>query len=207
MGTTEQWAMAHGISVAETPPAIPDFSEPWPHPARHVAERAVILQGIVAVGYGVEPGPVTAWLQEQGIWERVSPGEMAFLLDPSPTDEERNRFRWHQEAERTLLWAIGKVEALGLPTRGCDTRRLVDEIIPPLGSEVEGFLASAELRSPGVLLAEDDRTYELWCRAVAARREGEPLPQDLNWLVLYERRYAFEWLGGPREWDEITCDA
>jgi hypothetical protein len=33
------------------------------------------------------------------------------------------------------------------------------------------------------------------------------LPSDLNWWVLYERRYAFEWLDGMQAWDELTCDS
>jgi hypothetical protein len=33
------------------------------------------------------------------------------------------------------------------------------------------------------------------------------VPEDLNWSVLYERRYAFEWLDGLEDWDEVTCDA
>src|SRR5262245_40693311 len=32
-------------------------------------------------------------------------------------------------------------------------------------------------------------------------------PGDLNWNVLYERRYAFEWLDGNPAWDRVTCDA
>jgi hypothetical protein len=84
---------------------------------------------------------------------------------------------------------------------------LCHEIIPPLGSDIREFLASAELRPPGLLLAEDDRTYNLWCYALGARRKGEPLPADLNWGVLYERRYAFEWLDGMQDWDDVTCDA
>lgn len=83
----------------------------------------------------------------------------------------------------------------------------MDEIIPPLGSEIQGFIASAEVRPPGLLLAEDDRTYNLWCYACSARRRGQSLPDDLNWNVLYERRYAFEWLDGNQEWDEVTCDS
>jgi Domain of unknown function (DUF4272) len=93
----------------------------------------------------------------------VSPREVAFFQNPSPTNDERIRFRWHQEAEWTLLWMIGKIEALGLPTRGCDTRRLVDEIVPPLGSDIEEFLASATLWPPGMLLGEDDRTVSMKC--------------------------------------------
>jgi len=207
MLTTKQWAKAHGISVENTPPTIADCTEHCARPPREIAVRVVILQGVVAVGCKVEPEPVVEWLQEQGVWDHVSPGEVAFFQNPSPTAEQRIRFRWHQEAEWALLWAIGKVEALGLPTRGCDTRRLVNEIIPPLGSDIGGFLASADLRPPGLLLGEDDRTYDLWCRVAAARRNGEALPTDLNWWVLYERRYAFEWLDGFQEWDDVTCDA
>ena len=207
MVTTEQWAQALGISVEKTPPMIADFTDPYRRSSREIATRVVILQGVVAVGCEVDPEPVVEWLREQGIWGQVSPNEVAFFQNPSPTYEERIRFRWNQEAEWTLLWAIGKVESLGLPTSGCDTRRLVDEIIPPLGSNIEGFLASALLRPPGLLLAEDDRTYDLWCRVAAARKNREPLPADLNWSVLYERRYAFEWLDGLQEWDDVTCDA
>jgi hypothetical protein len=58
-----------------------------------------------------------------------------------------------------------------------------------------------------VLLAEDDRTYNLWCHANLALRRGEPLPSDLNYRVLYERRYAFEWLDGLEDWDDVTCDS
>jgi len=58
-----------------------------------------------------------------------------------------------------------------------------------------------------VLLAEDDRTYNLWCYANTARRNHKHLPHDLNWNVLYERRYAFEWLDGMQDWDDVTCDS
>jgi hypothetical protein len=51
------------------------------------------------------------------------------------------------------------------------------------------------------------RGKDLWCYAVGARRKGERLPEDLNWSVLYERRYAFEWLDGMQDWDDVTCDA
>jgi hypothetical protein len=150
----------------------------------------------------VEPDPIIQWFRQQRLRRYVTPDERRFLSNPSPTKEQRR----HQEAEWTLLWVIGKVESLGLPTAWCDSRRLVDVIIPPLGSEVDDFIRSAKLRSPGVLLAEDDRTYNLWCYAQKARRERK-LPTDLNWDVLYERRYGFEWLDGKQDWDDVTCDA
>jgi hypothetical protein len=103
---------------------------------------------------------------------------------------------------------VGKIEALGLPTQQCDTRRLVDEIIPTLGSDIEPFLALAELRAPGIHLAEHDRHYNLWCRYLQTQRDGSHLlPSDLAFSVLYERRYVFEWLHGIETWDDVQCDA
>lgn len=206
MLSTEAWARSLGISVAPTPPAVEDYAKRCPRSARQIAVRALILQGVVAVAQDVEPEPIVEWFRNQRIWPSVTPEEKAFLQNLSPTKEQRNLFSWHQEAEWTLFWVIGKVESLGLPTHTCDTRRLCDEIMPPLGMDIAEFVASAELRHPGVLLAEDDRTYDLWCNGIIARRKGE-LPDNLNWSVLYERRYAFEWLDGMQEWDDVTCDA
>jgi hypothetical protein len=158
------------------------------------------------VASNVDPEPIVEWFHNQRLWRSVTPEERAFLTTPSPTKEQSSKFGWHQEAEWTLLWVIGKVESLGLPTCGCDTRRLVEEIIPPLGSDIDDFVTSVKVREPGVLLAEDDRTYNLWCYAQKARRKGE-LPADLNWNVLYERRYAFEWLDGREGWDQVTCNS
>jgi Domain of unknown function (DUF4272) len=206
MPTTEEWAQAFGISVASTPPAIADDTDPCGRSCLEIASRALILQGVSAVACDVEARPVIEWLRKQNLWGQLSPREAAFLQNPFVTYEERVRFRWHQEAEWALLWVIGKVDALGLPTRECDTRRLIDEIIPPLGSDITAFLASAELRPPGILLAEDYRTYDLWCEFAEASRDRKPIPTDLNYWVLYERRYAFDWLDGVEDWDDVTCE-
>lgn len=121
------------------------------------------MQGVVAVEYQLDSEPVIEWFHEQKIWDAVTPKEKESLLLPTRSTEECNRYRTHQGAEWTLMWVIGKIDALGLPTNYCDTRRLVDEIIPPLGTDIEPFVCSAVLLKPGVLLAEDERTYRMWC--------------------------------------------
>lgn len=205
--TTKSWAESLGISVEDTPPTVEGYSKRCPRSARQIAVRAVILQGVVAAAMQVEPEPIIEWFREQRIWRSVTIEEKALLKNPSLSTKQCKLLAWHQEAQWTLLWVVGKVESLGLPTRRCDTRRLCDAIIPPLGSDIAEFLESTKLRSPGELLAEDDRTYNLWCYANGARTKGGQLPDDLNWNVLYERRYAFEWLDGMEAWDEVTCDA
>lgn len=207
MNTTKEWAEYLKIPSGDDLPAIPGFSEPYVRSAQDVAVRSVILQGVVAVAWEVEAEPVIEWFQKQGIWDAVTPNERAFLEAPERDDALLNQFHWKQETEWTLLWMIQRVETLGLPTRYCDTRRLVNEIIPALGDDLRSFISESTLRSPGALLAEDDRTYDLWCHALASRQRREHLPSDLNVGILRERRYAFEWLSGSVEWDAVTCDA
>jgi Domain of unknown function (DUF4272) len=207
MITTKEWAESLQIASEADLPAVPGFSKPYLRTAREVAIRAIILHGVVAVAFNVKALPIVEWFEAQGIWEEVTPKEAVLLLNDGLSEAERTQVRWMKEVEWTLLWIIGMVESLGLPTHQCDTRRLVDEIVPPLGGDLEPFVRQAELRSPGALLAEDDRTYNLWCYTVAARRRGEVLPSDLNVGVLHQRRYAFEWLAGPEPWDSVQCDA
>jgi Domain of unknown function (DUF4272) len=206
--TTEEWARASAVPTASVLPVIEGYEKACAFTARQIATRAIILQGVVAAASAVEPGAIIRWFHEQGIWEQVSNREREFLESPDSMNQSvLNILRWRKEAEWTLLWAIGKVEALGLPTRQCDTRRLVDEIIPALGSDLGPFFGSVELRQPGELLAEDDRHYTLWCNYLNTRRQGEKaVPSDLLVDVLYQRQYAFEWLNGSAEWDDVRCD-
>jgi hypothetical protein len=207
MSTTKRWAASLEIQGDMDLPPIAGYSEPYARSAGEVAIRALLLHGLVAIAYGVKAQPIMEWFEAQQIANALTPRERSFLSGSAPSESERVEMQWKQEAEWTLLWMLGKVESLGLPTQCCDTRRLVDEIIPGLGDDLRDFIAQSEMRSPGALLAEDDRTYDLWCAARAALRRGENLPTDLNLRVLRERRYAFEWMCGNEVWDEVTCDA
>ncbi|OYP30455.1 DUF4272 domain-containing protein [Rhodopirellula sp. MGV] len=205
MTNTKQWALSHGICVDEIVPPVDDYNEPCSRTAEEIAIRTIILHCLVAVGYGVDPEPVIEWLEDEAIWENASPNEQAFLRDENPSDEALSDARWRQEAQWALLWAIGHVEALGLPTQTCDTARLVDEIMPGLGEPIDSFVSASVLRSPAELLGEDDRTYNLHCLAREAYRDGS-MPDDLVYDVLYQRQHALEWLSGDEDWDDVTTD-
>jgi hypothetical protein len=57
LATTAAWAHSLGISTDPTPPAVEGYEEPCRFTARHVAARALIVQGIVAVAANVEAEP------------------------------------------------------------------------------------------------------------------------------------------------------
>ena len=205
MASTKDWAASHGICVDDTVPAVEGYDKAYKRSAEEVAIRTIILQCVACVGYKVDPQPIIGWLEDQNIWDQVSPNEQAFLSANEPSDKERSNARWREEAQWTLFWTIQKIEYLGLPTKTCDTARIVDEIMPALGDSIDSFLSSAELRLPSELLAEEDRIYDLHCYARKAHRKKE-MPDDLIYDVLFQRHYAFEWLNGDEEWDDVTTD-
>jgi Domain of unknown function (DUF4272) len=204
MLSTKEFAASHGLCVADIVPPINGYNKPYAQTAKAVAIRAIILHGVVLVGYSVEPQPIVEWFQDEEIWDYVSPQEKAFLSS-NPSRKERSDARWREEAQWTMLWSIGKIEALGLPTKTCDTKRLMDEIMPALGDRIESFVSSAVLRPPAELLGEDDRTYNLHCYVHKASR-ANAMPEDLIYDVLYQRHYAFEWLSGDDDWDDVQPD-
>jgi hypothetical protein len=161
MSAAKLWAESLKVATEADLLPIPDFSKLYARTASEIAIRAVILQGAVAVAYGVEAQPIIEWFQAQTIWGDVTPKERVFMSSSAHTESELVQVQWKPEAQWALLWMVGRVESLGLPTHYCDTRRLADEIIPALGDDLRPFIAQSELRSPGTLLAEDDRSYDL----------------------------------------------
>lgn len=202
---TKTWATSLGVCTSANVPAVDDYHEECPRSPADVARRAIVLHCVAAVGCGVNAEPVIQWLENESLWETVSPSERAFLAAIKPTKKLIHAARWRQESQWALLWSIGHVRSLGLPTKTCSTRMLVDEIMPGLGDSTREFITSARLRSPGWILAEEDRTYNLLCYARQAIRT-DSMPEDLIFDVLYERHYAFSWLGSSDNWDEVDMD-
>lgn len=172
-----------------------------------IAIRSLVLQGTVAVASGCEAGPIVDWLVQQSIWTEATPIEREFLRFPESVDQRTvSRFQWHMEAEWTLLWCVGYVGELSWPILGCNSGALVDNILPQLGDDIAEFVSGASLRAPEQLLEEDVRSYNAWCDWNASRRKDISTGFSKEAMILYERRYAFEWLDGFQEWDDVTCD-
>ena len=205
MTTTLEWATAKGVDVADVLPPVDGYDKPISHTAGNVARRTIILHSVAAAGYGVDRGPIVEWLNAESIWQHVSTNERRLLTGTDVPKTEFNDACWRQEAQWALLWAIAKIESLGLPTKTCDTSMLVDSIMPGLGESTDSFIASARMRPTGELLAEDDRVYNLHCYARQAHRENS-MPTDLLYPVLFQRHHAFEWLTGDADWDAVRTD-
>ena len=208
MMKTKEWAESRGIDTQDVLPPVEDNDEPYKRTAEEIAVRTIILHAVAAAGHGVSRELIIEWFKNQSIWDQVSPREQTFLLSRIPRrllEEDRKGARWLQEAQWALLWAIQKIESIGLPTKTCDTTRLAKEIMPELGDEIQPFISSARLRPAPTIRAEDERIYRLYKEAQQAY-ELDAIPDDLVYGVLLQRRYSFEWLRSGDDWDDVTID-
>lgn len=203
MTKTKEWAESLDIDTLDILPPSEDIIESYCRTASEVAIRTVILHSIVAAGSGINQELITGWLQDQNLWEHASPRERSILQSPRKFKEDRTGAQWLQEAQWPLLWTIKKVEGLGLPTKTCDSLKLVDEIMPVLGGDdIDQFIASAEFRPAAEISAEYDRTSRIYYHAKKAI-DREEMPEDMIYSVLYYRYYSFRWLISYDPWDDV----
>jgi hypothetical protein len=171
-----------------------------------VARRAVILYALVAVADGEDRERTVAWLRDDGLWNAVSPSEREFFLNDNPAEQEIINALWRSEALWTLLWSLGEVEILSLPTGYCDIVH-VREVMPKLGVSSREFIETARLRSTSEILDETDRIYRIHWAVRDAQLNNQPVPAGLNPDVVVERHYALNWLTWyADEWDDISTD-
>ena len=203
MTKTKEWAESLNIDTQDILPPSENITESYCRTAGEVATRTIILHSIVAAGSGIDRERITGWLQDQNLWEQASPRERSILQSPRRFKEDRSGVQWLQEAQWTLLWTIQKVKSLGLPTKICDSVKLVDEIMPVLdGDDIDRFITSAEFRPAAEISAENDRVTRLYYYARKAA-EKEEMPEDLIYGVLSNRYYALRWLTGDEPWDDV----
>jgi predicted small lipoprotein YifL len=141
-----------------------------------VAKRAVVLFVLVAVASGDPSETAVAWLQDEELWDTVSPDEKAFFLSDHPAEQEITDALWRSEALWALLWALGKVQALSLPPSQCDMSHLQD--VMPGKSAWRGFIDTARLRSESEILDKTDRISEFTGRSGMPNSRTRPYQRD-----------------------------
>ena len=135
----------------------------------------------------------------------MTPREQAFLLNPTPPEPERIQFLWHYECLWVLLWALGHVDSLGMPSKVCDVRQAVKLVT---GTPTDVFVSKSNLRPATEILDEADFIYRCHWIVNNAQQNGEAIPGGLDPGVVIERHIALNWLTchHSQAWDEVTPD-
>lgn len=175
-----------------------------PRTAREIARRVIVLHCVIAAAHGVSKSDIAQWLQEEQLWDELTPRELKFLAQKKNSIKETNFMTWMAEAQAMLLWAIQKLEKLPLPTEKCDTRPIVDAM-PGLFETTIPFIESATLHSAKKIEQTEESIYELHCQVCKVGQTGQPANlKD----ILFFRHYGMSWVIGydGQSWDEVTPD-
>ncbi len=178
-----------------------------PRTSEEIARRAIALHCIIAASHGVSKKDIIKWLQEERLWNELTPREVRFMTHDDNPDKEVSWMTWFVEAQVTLLWAIGKLNSLPSLTVKCDTA-LVVGAIPGLFESTTPFIESATLRSAVELDREEEELYDIRCQIEQAIKIGKAVSGGYDKDVAFFRHYGLSWVVGycGQAWDEVTPD-
>lgn len=184
-----------------------------PKSAEQAARRVVAL--LVAVGKVHDPEGCLAWMKEHQLQQFLSPAEIAFVEEETPSEESRVAFSWRAEAMVSLLWALNGLAEMPPLNEPADLSGV--EMVSSAQDDPHAFIARARLRSAAEISDMEDELYHQHWRVRDAGlvgigkflepRPGDPPIEELNHSVVYERRYGLSWLvGWGDDWDTVPTD-
>jgi Domain of unknown function (DUF4272) len=196
---------AEGVPFLAALPVIETTAEALKRPKEEVALRTLCLLFVAAKGEGLEEEVVERVLESYELRPHLTPKELAFVLDNSPSQHDRIQFAWRYEAAWTLLWALGFVAELGKPVQICHVKSAVRTMT---GTTTSQFIQDSELRPIADILDQADLIYRYHWAVRNARIKGQQIPAALDPDVTEERHHALNWLVGYLEqaWDDVTTD-
>lgn len=200
---SESILRAEGVPVLATLPAIETTAEALKRSKEEVALRTLCVVLVAAKGLGLEEEIVERVLKSYELGPHLTPKEIAFVLDNSPSQHDRVEFSWRHEAAWALLWALGFVAQLGKPVQTCDVDFIASTVTGRTRSQ---FIEDSKLRPIADILDQADLIYRYHWAVRNARLKGQEIPAALNPDVTEERHYALNWLIGYLEqaWDDVS---
>lgn len=169
-----------------------------------IVDRVHILYGLSAIAHGIDKEIVIYNFKKFHLFEKLTNCEKEFIEIEERTMEMNVKASWRVEAIWVLLWSIGYVNFLDLPTSICDMDELHHIVKKP--EYIEIMHGSAKILSKMEILDEVDLIFRMhW--AVRDLMLKQYIPENLNPNVVMERHYALNWLiCTADDWDDITTD-
>ena len=181
--------------------------------AYDVGCRMMILFGLALSAHDlVMRDAMAGWFKDENIWDKVSPQEIEFLTELTPSEALCGEISWGYEGAVVLAWCLGIVT--NLPALNAkDPEYAFEEFehkAPEPGDDLQQFLSS-------LAFIDMDEIYEeamLNDMVLSYLRDqylrGQGPPRHLNTGVNMQRTKALNWLQGyfPKtEGAELTGEA
>lgn len=182
-----------------------------PRTAEQAAQRIVAIIAIVVKVH--EPETSEAWIKKHNLKKFLSPAELAFIENKSPTQKARASYSWRTECLAPLLWSLNKIQAM--PPLNQQFSAFKEAAIQEAWKDPHAFIANAKLRPIKEINEMEAKLYHQHWRVRDAQLGGtgsagqkeEPPISELNPEIVYERRYGISWLAGwGDDWDNVPTD-
>lgn len=176
---SERILRAEGVPFLATLPVIETAAEALKRSKEEVALRTLCVLFVAAKGEGLGEELVEQLLESYGLRPHLTPEELAFVLDKSPSQHDRIQFTWRHEAAWTLLWALGFVAQLGKPSQICDVEFAARTMAERTTSR---FIEESELRPIADILDRADLIYRYhWAVRNALRKRTAGTSSSRSW--------------------------
>ncbi len=195
-----------GVAVAPSLPPVAGEGEVLLRDTSAITARCLALLACAVRAESLASGDALsadqALARLPGATFAMSPRERAFFEAEAPEPQEVTNHVWRYESLATLLWSVGALSELPMPTGLCDVPTIARLVLADRGA---AFAAAAVLRPPADLLDALDLHYRLHWATTSARTKGAPAPAGLDPGVVHERHYALNWLTcfQGAEWDDV----
>lgn len=196
-----------GIPILESLPVIPSSNQIIYRTEEEVATRIITLAAVAVKGELRKSEIPFQVLEKYAIHpDDVSPWELHFLQNTAPDEQDFINAVWRYESLYVLMWAAGYTDGLHFPSEIVDVASLIEPIREY--RDFEEFLLNFNLRDINEILNELDLTYRLHWACVNAQLKNEPMPNNINASIVYERHYALNWLIDRYEenWDDVSTN-
>lgn len=204
-----------GIPVMEALPIIEDAAHVRIRSAEEIARRAIACLMTIQVacdvansgGHDPESAAFfSSLLRRFDVQDDLTMKEQSFFMG-DVSQQDAIQMTWKYEAYWTLLWALGLVEELKVPTELCDCAYAIEAVSEC--ADLEDFLAQCELRDIEEILDEADLIFRYDWACVEARIHGREMEAGIHPEVVQERHWGLNWLidcDGENDWDYVSTN-
>lgn len=202
---TEKKLKKLGIPINKSLPPLQNTSEYSLKKPEEIIDRMIAIFIVAAKGSGAPDEIVQEFIHKFDALPFFTTYEREFIACQDADEDELNTYSWKICCNAVMLWTINLIPDLPFPSDLSGIEQMYDIV---MNSSREELIAQAKLRSIDEVLDELDFTYRLHWAIVNASIFNEVLPVKVSPGVVYERRYALNWLVSHTDhnWDHISME-
>ena len=187
-------------------PPIEEESDSTIRSGTDIAKRIFVLVYLGVYSEDGDKNEIVGFFKSEELWDSVTEDEKKLLSEKKLTEKDSINISWRSEGIYLLLWAIYKIDNLGLPIDQCNIGEML-ELLPNAFESTKDFIKNATVRPTAEILDKSDLIYRLHWAAREADSKDEDIPGDIDTGIIQEWHYAINWITYYDEnWDDILTD-